>query len=141
MLNAGGLAMHQALSPDHLSTEGDCQRLMAEADTEKGQAPGEMRDRFDGNAGFIGRARARRNDDACRLQRLDVLDRDLIVAIDADVLALFPEILNEIVGKRVVIVDHEQHGTPPRLTRYSNPCSANSIAFIIALALLQVSSY
>ena len=42
-------------------------------------------------------------------QRAIVVDGDLVVAHDAHVLPQLAEVLHEVVGERVVVVDHEQH--------------------------------
>src|SRR5690242_970851 len=44
-----------------------------------------------------------------RLERLDFLDRKLVVAEHRDLCAQFPQILHQVPGKRVVIVDDENH--------------------------------
>ena len=38
------------------------------------------------------------------------LDGDRVVAVDAHVLAELAEVLHEVVGERVVVVDHQHHG-------------------------------
>ena len=43
-------------------------------------------------------------------QRLDLLQRDRVVAMDVDVGAQLAEILDEVPGEAVVVVDHQQHG-------------------------------
>src|SRR5512146_3286986 len=106
----GRLAVHQTISPDDFSAERDRQGLMAEADAEKRQTSGEMPDRIDGHSSLVRRAGPRRDDDPVRLQRLDLLDRDLVVAVDADVLTQLSEILHQVVSEGIVVVDHEQHG-------------------------------
>jgi len=47
--------------------------------------------------------------DAIRRELRDLFDRDLVVAEHAHVLAQLAEVLHEVVGERVVVVDHEQH--------------------------------
>src|SRR6478672_1174868 len=138
VLDAGRLAVHKALGSHNLASKCHSQRLVAETDTEYRQASREMLDHLDGDASFIGGARSRGDDDAVGLQRLDLLHRYLVVPVDPDIFAQLPEVLDEVVGKGIVIIDHQQHGG---FCRYSNPCSASSSAFIMARALLQVSSY
>jgi len=45
-----------------------------------------------------------------RRERGDVGGRDLVVANDAHLLAELAEVLHEVVGERIVVVDDEQHG-------------------------------
>src|SRR6478609_4722295 len=100
------------------------------------------------------------------MEIFDLGERDLVVSIDLHILTQFSEILDEIVGERIVVIDNQQHGeiqslafnaqhsfsfglsivqtfskSPPDGRSYSNPCSASSIAFIMARDLLHVSSY
>ena len=42
-------------------------------------------------------------------ERIDVVERDLVVTVDRHALAQLSEILHQVVGKRVVIVDHQEH--------------------------------
>ena len=52
---------------------------------------------------------AGRHADAVGVERGDLIQRDLVVARDAHVLAQFAEVLHQVVGKRIVVVDHQQH--------------------------------
>jgi hypothetical protein len=45
------------------------------------------------------------------LHRLDLGNRDLIVAPHLNLGPKFPKILNQVVGKRIVVVENEYHGT------------------------------
>jgi hypothetical protein len=45
-----------------------------------------------------------------RFQRSDPGDVDLVVADDPDVLAQLAEILHEVVGEAVIVIDHQKHG-------------------------------
>ena len=44
-----------------------------------------------------------------RIQRLDVVERDLVVAHDLHVRAELAQVLDEVLGEAVVVVDHQQH--------------------------------
>jgi hypothetical protein len=44
-----------------------------------------------------------------RVHRIDVGNRDLIVAAHFDLSPEFPEILNQVVSERIVIVENEDH--------------------------------
>src|SRR5215510_427414 len=86
MLDHRGFPVHQPFCSNDLPSEGDRERLMAETDSEQRKAPGKVPNCFNGNAGLIGCAGAWRNDDTARFQCLDLIESDLIVAVDADVL-------------------------------------------------------
>jgi hypothetical protein len=45
------------------------------------------------------------------MHRLDVSHGDLVVAAHLDLRPKFPEILNQVVGKRIVVVENEDHGS------------------------------
>src|SRR5260221_4485513 len=58
------------------------------------------------------RAGTGRDDDLFRSPRRDLLERDRIVAIHIHVGTQFAEVLDEVVGEAVVVVDHQDHGAP-----------------------------
>ncbi len=60
------------------------------------------------SAGVHGRARQ----DALGREGADPVDRDLVVAMDDELGTQFAEVLDEVVGEGVVVVDDEEHGTP-----------------------------
>ncbi len=72
-----------------------------------------------GDASFVRATRARGNDDAIGAELLDLLDGDLIVAIDLDVLSngkfgsQFAEVLHQVIGKAVVVIDDQNQGDVP----------------------------
>jgi hypothetical protein len=140
VVNLGGLAVHDLLGMDDVAAEGVTDALMAKADTEDRIAAGELHDRLDRDAGFPRGAGARRNHDLVRRQALDVFDRDLVVTHDRHVRSQFAEILHQVVGERIVIVDHYQfdcaHAPSP-----SSPASAMLTARKIARPLFIVSSH
>jgi hypothetical protein len=81
--------------------------LVPEADTEHRQASGKMADRLDRDPGLFRRARAWRDDQPLRMQSFDLLQRDLVVAIDPNILPQFAKVLNEVVCERIVVIDHQ----------------------------------
>ena len=59
----------------------------------------------------FGRARARRDDDAVGPRRDEIGDGRAVVAHDVDLRTQLPQVLDEVVGERVVVVDDEDaHG-------------------------------
>jgi len=67
----------------------------------------EVANEIDADSGLLRRAWTGRNDNAVRLHYLNVGDCNLIVPANLNLGAEFPEILNEVVGKRIVIVENE----------------------------------
>jgi hypothetical protein len=49
------------------------------------------------------------------MQRLDLVDRNLIVAEYPHVFTQFPEVLHEVIGKGVIVVDHQEHSNRPKV--------------------------
>src|SRR4051812_13721851 len=119
---------------DHAPAEGLDHRLVAEADAED-RRPGfaEGLDRRAGDTGLGRRAGAGRDDQPVRLARQQLCDRRLVVAHDFHLRPQLAQVLDEVVGEGVVVVDH-QHAHP---NHAQSGCSqATSTARNTALALL-----
>ena len=82
--DAVGLAVHQPIGTDDLGAGDKADALVAEADAQHRQLWAEMADDVVAHAPFPRRTRAGRDDDVRRLQRLDLIDGDLVVAEDLD---------------------------------------------------------
>ena len=104
------LAVHEARRAHDLAAERRADRLVAEADAEDRQLAGEGLDRGDAHARLGRRARARRQDQRRRRQGSDAGDVDLVVAEHLHVGAELAEVLHQVEGEAVVVVDHQQHG-------------------------------
>jgi hypothetical protein len=83
---------------------------VAQAHAQDGQLAGEALQRGHADAGFGWRAGARRQHEAVRPQRGDFVEGDFVVADDLHFFTQFAEVLDQVEGEAVVIVDHEQHG-------------------------------
>ena len=103
-----GLAVHQLLRAHDPAAERRADGLVPEADTEDGQLAGEVADRLDRNAGLRGRARAGGNHEAIGLARRDAFDGDFVIAKHFHLGAQFTEVLHQVEGEAVVVVDHEE---------------------------------
>src|SRR5690606_5819765 len=95
--------------------------LMAEADAEHRDAAGECLDHRERDARILRAARARRDHEMRRRERLRVRHGQRIVAVDVHVRAEHEERLHEVVRERVVVVDQKQLDA-------HNPSSASSSA-------------
>src|SRR5690606_34882238 len=71
-----------------------------------------MGDDLFGKSGFRGSTWPGRNNDSLRLKIFDLTDRSLVVPMHHDLKRgiNFPQPLYEVVGKRVVIIEDENHG-------------------------------
>ena len=115
--DCAGLAMHEMSGANHASAEGFADRLMSEADSEHWDFSCEVADELDADACFMGRAGPWRDDDLFRSHLLDLANRDLIVAANFDFCAQFAEVLDQVVGERIVIVEYEnQARTAPAIS-------------------------
>src|SRR6266853_3352241 len=116
-----------------LAAESLADRLMAETHAQDRDPAGKLAYRGERDPGFRGSAGPRRNDDACRYHRGDVPRRDLVVAEHPDLCAQLAQILHQIPGEGIVVVDHQDHA------RLSIPLEAISAARSTARALARVS--
>lgn len=80
---------------------------MSEADAEYGNLAIEVFDGVGGDAVIFERfAWTWRDDEVTRVEGDELIHRHLVVAEDANVCAKFAEVLDEVVGERIVIVYH-----------------------------------
>src|SRR5438477_2382140 len=93
----------------YLAPKGGADRLMSEAHAQNGQLAGEVTDQRDADARLVGRAGARRNHNPCRPQPLDISQRHLVVAPHLDGFAQLAQVLCEVVGERIVVVQNKDH--------------------------------
>lgn len=103
------LTVHQRFGADYPAAERLAYRLMPEAHAHNRQPAGEMAHRRHGNPRFFGRTRAGADNEILRIQCLDFLQRNIIVAAHGNFLPQFSEILDDVVSKTVVIVDKQKH--------------------------------
>ena len=111
MQNRRRFAVHQSIRANHIAAEHIAYALVSEADAEDGDSGAVGEDDFAGDAGFLGGARPWRNHDAARSQFFDVGNADFIVPKNPELCTQFAEVLDEIVGERVVVIDDEEHGS------------------------------
>ena len=124
------------LVPDDRAAEGLRQGLVAQADAQRrypglGEAP----DGLERDARLVGRAGAGRDDHAVGAALEELVDGGGVVAHDVDLRAELPQVLHEVVGEGVVVVDHQdaRHG-------HCSWAIASSIAFSTARDLFTDSS-
>src|SRR5262249_50221472 len=98
---------------------------------------GEIPNRSQRYSRFTGCAGPRRDDDGACMHRCDLGRPDLIVASHFDLGTELAQILHQIPGERVVVVDHQDHGC----SRASMPLAAISAARSTARAFARVSCH
>src|SRR5215472_12087174 len=104
------LAVNRGRRAYHLAAESIADCLMAKADPKDRNAPGCFANKVEANPGFFGRAGAGGENDRVRIGRHDGADRHLVVAVHAHSGAQVAEIVDQIEGEAVVIVDQDDHG-------------------------------
>src|SRR6185437_707925 len=97
------------IGADDRAAVGLADRLVAEAHAERRNGRAPPPNRIDGHAGLGRRARPGRNDNRRRRQLPDLVDGDGVVPTDGRLGPQLAEILHEVVGERVVVVDDEEH--------------------------------
>lgn len=105
MMDFGKFAVDRGGRAHDFAAKRFANRLMAETNTEDGNFGGSGFDEVEANAGLFRRAWARRQDNSIGISGKYGRACDLIIAVDADLLAQFTEIVHQVEGKAVVIVD------------------------------------
>src|SRR6185503_6446228 len=109
--NARDLAVHNASGPHHSTAECLADRLVAEAHPEDRDIRAESGNRTERNARFAGRAGAGRDDNTRGPEPGHGIQFDFVVAYHLDLRAQFGQVLHQVEGKRIVVVDHKEHAT------------------------------
>ncbi len=106
------LAMHR-LDRDDLTAIDQADRLVPKANAEDRHLRPEAADDLERDAGVLWPRGSGADDDAVERPALDLCDGDLVVADDLDLGAQLAEVLVEVVGERVVVVEQQdaQPGT------------------------------
>ena len=106
-----GLAVHEVLRPNDLAPKRRADRLVAQAHAEDRQPAGACLDRRHRNARFGRRARPRRYHqprNAGRDALADLGHADLVVAEHLHLRSQLAEVLHQVVGEGIVVVDHQE---------------------------------
>src|SRR5689334_3810022 len=98
-------AVHWFRGTNDASTVDLADRLVSQADSQEGNARAKGLDDLAGEARFVWRAGSRRDHDMIGLERGDLVQRDLIVAPHRDLRTKLGQILVQVVGKAIVVID------------------------------------
>src|SRR5471030_1365444 len=112
MTNRRGFAMDGLTRPHHLPTKSLRHGLMPKANAENRQPLSKVGDGRHGNARVVRRAGAGRDHQMGRGQLFNISETELIVTFNQHLGTQLAKILIEVIGKRVVVVDQQQHGGP-----------------------------
>ena len=105
VLDGREFAVHLAGGADDFSPEVLAHGLMAEADAQDGFFSGEGLYDVDTYTGIGGGARAGRNEHTVGVQPLGLGGSELVIAEHAHAHAQLAEVLDEVEGERIVVVD------------------------------------
>src|SRR5450755_3517483 len=129
------LAVHNGRRAHHLASKGNADRLVAEADAEHRDAAAEVTHEVNTDASFLGGPGPWRHHDRGRTAARNVRDRERVVALHDDRRPKLAQVLHEVEGERVVVVDDEHRTAQPRTHAF-----ASSTARICAATLLSIST-
>ena len=99
------LAVHHVRRAHHRAAIGRADRLVAQADAQDRHRAAQLADQRDADAGLVRRTRPRRDHDLLRRQRRHIADAQLVVALHQHIGAQLAQILVQVVGERVVVVE------------------------------------
>ena len=99
--------MHHAVGAYDVPPKEVPNGLVSEADAEDRLAAGKGPDDVEGNARLTGRTGTGREHDPLGIQRQGLLRRDLIIPENALLHAQLTEVLDEVVGERIVVIDDQ----------------------------------
>jgi len=105
MEDFGHLTVHDLRRADDLASEGCPNALVSQADTEDRGRLTEAADHVAGDAGLFGSAWAGGDDDLTGFEPFDLFQGNFVVPKDLHLCSQLAEIVKEIVGERVVVVD------------------------------------
>jgi geranylgeranyl diphosphate synthase type I len=110
VIDGGRLAVHEHRRTHHVAPVQLTDALVSEADAEDRTQPRERLDGRGGESRVVRRPRSRGDDQTVGRVGKDVRDRVRVVADDLDVSAELRQLLHQVVGEGVVVVDDEQAG-------------------------------
>ncbi len=104
--------MHWHRRAHHLAAENLADGLMAKADAEDRNGGRSLLDQVEADAGIVGRAGAGRQHDRLGIGSDHIFHRDLVIAMHSHVRSEPAQVMEQVEGEAVVIVDQQDHGPP-----------------------------
>src|SRR5215471_583003 len=109
MFDLAGLPMHEIASTNDLAPEGLPDSLVPETHSQNPHSASHAPNEFNADACFARRTRTGRDHEPLRPHLFDVAERNLIIPPHLDLGTQFSEILHQVVGERIVVVEDENH--------------------------------
>jgi len=110
VMDPGGLAVHLLARARDGAPERLADGLVSETDAEDRGGGVEASDQPERDARAVRIARPRGDDDALGPEPLHLVERDLVVARHVHARPELTHVLDQVVGERVVVIQHENHG-------------------------------
>ena len=110
VMHAGQLAVHRFGRAHDAAAIDLADGLMAQAHAQDRHVAGGLFDHLQADAGLVGGAGAGRQHDAFRLHRQRLGGRDLVIADHVHLRAQLAQIMEEVVGEAVIVIDQKKHG-------------------------------
>src|SRR3974377_522539 len=104
--------MKELRSPDDLCPEGGANGCLSQTNSQNRELFRQLLDQLHGYACLLRCTRPGRNHDLVGLQAHDLLDRNLVVRLHLQCATQFAEVLGQVVGKRIVVVEQQNHFFP-----------------------------
>src|SRR5581483_7839473 len=104
-----GLAMHEFRRANHLATECGTNRLMSQTHSQQRYLGGESPDQFNADSSLLWSARPRRQKNPVRTHPFHIRHRKSVIAPDYNFFAQLTQVLHQVVGKGIVVVENENH--------------------------------
>ena len=104
------LAVHQVGGWNDFPPKRLANGLVAQTDSQDRNPSGKVVDELQCHTGIVGNAGSGRNDNLLGLAGLYPRNINAVVAVNDDLFPQFSQILHQVVGKGVVVVDDQNHG-------------------------------
>src|SRR3954466_3532444 len=114
MAHRRSFSVHQTRGGDDVATENSADALVTKAHPENRRGPSKISHDLIADAGILRPARAGRNADAFRRERLNLREGDRVASFHDYLATQETKILDQVVGKRVVVIDYQDsiHRSP-----------------------------
>ena len=109
MMNFAGFSMKEFRRANDFSSKRRAQCLVPQTNSKDWKFPGKPLNQFNRDPCFLWRARSRRNHDALRFAPGDLFNRNFVVAMNFHIATQLPQILSQVVSKRIVVVEQQNH--------------------------------
>ncbi len=117
MMDLRSFSVHDFFRVDHPATKRLRNALMPKADTQNRDSARIFANASERNPSLIRCAGPGRNDDVTGIQGCNLLNGDRIVSNHFDLLTQLPAVLHQVVGERIVVIDHQNHKSSKRCGR------------------------